>query len=529
MRLGSLGTPPRGEQFTSLQMRVEPLEYMTSQSHRKLSPQDTILMRAQVERLHNITGGNLIISSLLSGSDVQYLVWLCLAKHWEQMFGIHLEVQLSLACDNKPCIQRWLSRYSKPGVIFPDVHLLGTSAAKDIDDLMSAVIGGHHTTFGIECDTLSMLSSGWSDRLDCVDRNEGRTGRTAISCLEFVFSSEVPSWLAECVKNLNVKDSKTGIAPSDTIKQKANMKGYLVYTGDFNSEDQGPKQSRPRFWMYGSFVGVMSMKQQEKDFEMPAWLERLGSIVAQLRLESIPISAYLLDEADDRVQEVLGVDAKVPPSNTGDSGGGRQSKRRKLGGVGDAAATKVEQYEIDHLEVFQEAGLQWPPQFDPVFEKKVAILGGKTRAKQLLWLDMHKEPTSSLTTLIVRDVNLSKSWGKARDVVPCICGTSIMWVRGPKTHQLTKDGIEKLAKPEVIDRLMLPEELIAVQGFGHKCQEESKWESEEAFMDHDQLSEMAGNMMCGGVLLHLQMALVMSGALCSSIEAMMRLKATGSA
>jgi hypothetical protein len=430
---------------------ADTLVYNIERMYSKMTAADMIVLRAEVEKLKiwidEFCHGIFYISSLLSGSEVQFLVWQRLAELWLIRFGININVKLALAVECVPHIQEWIQEYGRPEALYPDVH--------DLRGKVHDVVGGLALcVFGIECDTVSGLHNGWQNLLSCVSDDSERTGASAISCLEFVTSNRIASWVGECVKNLNTKDSSTGKSPADIIIEISNRRGWIVWSQAVEGQEHGDPESRPRFWMYGQFVGVAeSQKQQDKQWQHPRNFVMFAQHMINMRIDALPIDAYLLPERHPSIlRQTLGLSAKSIEQDAPAAQPKPPKRTKKLPlpdeSVAEAASgdsVKVETYMVDHLEAYGTAspvGIQWPPVLPDLFlAKMVGGFATSRRMQELIWFDEQVRGAACDLTdgLVVRDANLSKSWGCAKlGQVPCIAQSSVMYVRGLQRYRLSK-------------------------------------------------------------------------------------------
>ena len=487
--------------------------------YHKLSASSKMMLSLGIKALKDVlpSDGTLPIGSFLSGSEVQFFCWVYLCEHWAKCHGDELSLtpRLEFAVENEPQRQAWIREYARPSDLFQCVHRVaaaghGTAATVRGSAVLRDVV---HVTFGIECDSISGLSSGWNARLGCVEQDKERTGQSAVSCLRIIFLHKIASWLAECVQNLRTKNQKTDKSPADNIVLLANENGYVVWIKDLQSSDYGDPTVRVRTFLYGQYVGVeVSMKQQNETPEVPDWFAALDGMVADMAIPPASISACLLDSDD---AEVIGCNSADPKATELTTAPGKPAKRRKL--QIDKKEKKVEAYETEHLQMFNSAGLDWPPTLYEEFEAKTIGLGSSRRMRELVYYDEKTLGSANdLTQLAVRDVNLSAQWGKVCEgEASCIASSTVLWVRGPRTHFVAGEEFQERRSPEIVDRVACGAELMRVNGWS------------EAFERHGQPSsgrytnkfkgQMAGNMMTSGVLSALFTAIVATTPLASAI------------
>jgi hypothetical protein len=153
-----------------------------------------------------------------------------------------------------------------------------------------------------------------------------------------------------------------------------------------------------------------------------------------------------------------------------------------------AVEGNCEKYKVDHLSVFTQAGLAWPPVFSAEFEEKTASL--LRREAEILYLDEHITGTKDvLTTWYAKDLQMTVEWGReVREQFSCIVSTSTFWLRG-----LVPPWRGQPARR--IDRRISGAELLSLQGFSLEDQND-----DDGFTNQNK-TDLAGNAFSGAVLL----------------------------
>ena len=422
---------------------ADPLIYNIKRMYAKLTAAELIVLRNQLSILKtwldDTSDGYLNIASLLSGSEVQFFVWKMLSDIWRQKFGIEIPVVLRVSCEIQGYVRDWITEYASPDMVYKDVHDLRHQEIPVPEGGLAVCV------FGIECDTVSGLNNGWQERLGCVSEDSGRTGSSAVSCLQFVIVNSIASWLGECVKHLGSKDPSNGRTPAECIIEEANKYGWIVWSHSVEGDEYGDPESRPRFYMYGHYVGKQeSAKQQTDNWRFPENIMKLAHFLIVLRIETAPLDLYLLPETHPTIT-CLRTSISAFTINSEPPKPAKPQKRQKKNVNQDTEVAldepdKIESYEIDHLEAFESKGMQWPPQLPATFlQKMVGQFASSRRMQELIWFDesVNGSADSIKEGLVVRDANLSKSWGCAKSgSIPCIAQSSVMYVRGVKQYCL---------------------------------------------------------------------------------------------
>ena len=147
-----------------------------SQMHGKLDASNKMRLYEGISALKgvllhtkgSISGINrdLPLGSFLSGTEVQFFCWKLLCEHWAHCFGeeCRLKPSLEFAVECELDRQRWINEYAKPVDLFACVHrcaAAGTGPASLANGGNANMRDVVHVTFGIECDSISSLGTGW--------------------------------------------------------------------------------------------------------------------------------------------------------------------------------------------------------------------------------------------------------------------------------------------------------------------------------------------------------------------------------
>lgn len=88
-------------------------------------PASTVLaLRKRVQDLFDATGGQILLSTACSGSDVVVTVINAIAKKLEGMFGITFTVVHDFSCESVEMKRNWIKTHFAPRHIFPDIERL---------------------------------------------------------------------------------------------------------------------------------------------------------------------------------------------------------------------------------------------------------------------------------------------------------------------------------------------------------------------------------------------------------------------
>jgi site-specific DNA-cytosine methylase len=492
--------------------RVVPLRENLARQLRQIDAAQLVRLREVLDMMHEKVDGILSIGSLLSGTDLQRHVLDELATIFRTRFGLDYTMQIRFACEEVVAKQEYIKANFGPNVIiYPDVHQIAKNpkAVQDIDGHIKPIPRVVVLIFSIECDSISALSAGWQHRLRCEDGDPeqlSRTNGSLLSCMKVLNHCKPVIWVAECVKNLFAKDAETQLSMFDALQTIAIDAGYLIAHSTLDSSNYGVPQVRPRAWIVGVFVGVEIAQKQRDEDEHFASVDLYHSLLMQMRIAPLDLYHYMV-AADDPIATraaQIGLEASESTKTTKKKAKGTaKSKGKAKSNKADAQPPKEEkvaQYEVDHLEAFTTIGLAYPPVFSESFNEKTRALAHSTRMRELVFLETARwGHADKMDTVWVRDLNMSESWGSTVErKSPCIVSTSMMWVRG------------MLAPGRFVDRLLLGEECLALQGVSFEWQRNAKGFSFALNMD------LAGNAftaeVLGAVLLAALMALPVNHA-----------------
>jgi site-specific DNA-cytosine methylase len=260
-----------------------------------------------------------------------------------------------------------------------------------------------------------------------------------------------------------------------------NSLGYIVLDRVLRAQDYGAPHNRDRYYLLGFLVGREGLQQKQCAMGLdgfPVWWHYAASLLRELQIEPLPISRFLLPVGDERLQRWAAAPAA---SSAAASGGGSKLPKKDKG-------EKV--YDVDHLQAYGQADLEWPPQFSEEFQKQTGHL--TRRMQEIIWYHMHlihkgmagskKELPSSFM-----DINYSISWARmVEDRVPCLVGSSRIWCFSPQGNDVAL---------QAAGRDMAGEEALALQGFSIQAQNPAVL---KGFMPKE-LMDLAGNAFNGAV------------------------------
>ena len=326
---------------------------------------------------------------------------------------------------------------------------------------------------------------GWldsSEHRDCVAEGDDKTGETAQGCMDYVASHRPLVFICENVKNLQSKDKESGKSNLEVLVSKFNHLGYVVRHWVLEASSYGFPQLRERLFLLGVLHSSHPVNQGAEDFEMPVWYVESEVALRGAEVPMLPITDFLVPDSMC-FGGPIGVDDEKGGKKDGAKGGKKQ----------DA-------WQADHLNMYREAKLVWPPEFSAEFEERT---GGMPRRVQELinFVEVYAEraETPEPRELTVRDVNMSASWGTTvfGGRTPCLVASSVFW--------LHSDGSGKYPP---LSRVLSGEEALALQGFSHDIQRPVAITKTNKLMTQRNLRDIAGNMFNGGAIMAMCLATV---------------------
>ena len=136
-------------------------------------------------------------------------------------------------------------------------------------------------------------------------------------------------------------------------------------------------------------------------------LDAAPSRLRALRIPPLDLEDFLLDESDNRVQEF---------------------KQRKQEDT-NKKQRKGDDYKVEHLQMFSDLSLEWPPKYSQPFEDAMGFLNYSPRMMELAWLCRNVAEMKGGKSEYARDLNMSIQWGDdSRGEAPCIICTSVIFL-----------------------------------------------------------------------------------------------------
>ena len=400
-------------------------------------------LRAIIEQGRPVTYG-----SACSGSEVAAYVLECLAEFWDETYQLHLDVDHLFACEIVDWKQTWILNHFAPKMLFSDVMELHKDTCKDVISGDARPIPDVDIFMaGFECDSVSGLNNSSKSARGCLMRGEGKTGSTGMACLAYIEAKRPRIFALENVKNLGA--GKAGNTDLDHLVAFAKALGYAVKAFTIQALDYGCPQSRCRYYVIG--VRVDASQQQR-----PWSFNSLSTALASQTIEPLSWAEFQLIEDTDEVQYMK--------TDIASRASIRLQKQTK-------------DYEVDHMQAFQEQSLQYPPTMAPELKIATASLG--RRMSEKVYLFEHFYAGEVVET--VHDLNLSHPWSVIAkgEICPCVVSTSRLWFLKAR---------REVSGPEAL----------SLQGFDFHRQNTIKTNGER--FNTSEIMDLSGNAFCGYVV-----------------------------
>jgi len=325
------------------------------------------------KRFVSLPRRRITIATFFSGTEIYFIMWMRLAAMCHALFGSKLELSLEWTVEK----DAWKRDFTGPRT--PSKHAFADviQLAKDNWKGHDFVTGGQERLYstdiaaaGFECDTVSKLTHD-STASACMELQSGKTGTTGRATLLCIVRFRFALTFLE-------NSSILGLRNIMYIINYLNFYGFYVYHCLIKGEKHGSPSRRERQIMLVTPVSETEIDQTESSFVHPAWVKEMA-----LCLESVEIGPgnpdrVLLDMADPLYLEFLDTMGKDR-----DEKREKEQKRKK-------AAEKVrrsreswevqpdddggcENYEADHLELYKNNQLDWPPDIESVPELAVGV------------------------------------------------------------------------------------------------------------------------------------------------------------
>ena len=431
-------------------------------------------------------GSTITYGTIFSGSDLVNPALTTLSYVWRDLYGQEVEFKQLFLVEKEAwrrdfCAAHWGCQHA-----FQDALQLEAEDWVGWDEISKQCIPVPAVDIniaGFECDSLSNCNINRLDHHDCVEKGEDKTGTTAKALLSFTLLRRPGLSWWENVKQLRGKHLAWLIA-------WCLAHGFILVPNIICALLYGAACRRERQWML--VLDVMGEDVPVPKDVQDSWAPRIqqfSSCLLSLQIGQSPLHEFLLPATDaqllqwqasqrlrrqqlDQAKAKAKAKATKPkptskpkPKPTAKPEATTATKRRleKLPVIAGAPSSGA----VQHLELFMQEGLEWPPDWSLCPEADQASQHLPERARDIIYFhSLCKREDPQIET--VHDVNMSMGWGgQAESAVPCIVCTSKMWLR-------------------LEQRQLYGGELLALQGCPYYHLHHDRF-------SHDEMTVLAGN------------------------------------
>ena len=357
----------------------------------RLGTEAFITLRSFLQTLADCNDGKFSYGSFFSGSEMAHVVLMELFKLCREYFGIQIDVELAFVAEKERARRKFILDHCHPTHVFEDVLQLRSDGWKGPDLLNemtdTPVPHAHFFFAGFECDSVSGYnrgSEGQKTMGDCVSKEKGKTGQTAVATLEFIFERRFTCSILENVKTLGAQNI-------NTIISRCNENGMFVRNMCRDAALFGSPEHRMRQYFLVFPVSDSPIEQFNEDFEAPGWVNEFVQVLDSLQMDAISVENVLFPDG----HPMLSTDEETQLQK-------RPTKK-----------SKTDEWQAEHLDAFRRHGLRWPPVFPEQFEARTCGLPRRQQEAAWLWEQTclkkaADEPDSAFQYLV--DVNNSFEW-----------------------------------------------------------------------------------------------------------------------
>ena len=450
------------------------MEQIARLQYANLSAAQQIALSSSLQFIENVEEGRLSFATGCSGTDVISHALNILSSLWQETYGIAVKPDHIFSAEIVDWKRAFITRHWQPKFLFQDVNDLSKDTIKDVKSgNLVAPPAPMVALFGFECDSISGLNAQSKGNRGCVALNTERTGSTANAVLGYARKTRVPVLILENVKNLNASNGSNK-SDMQSLIGMLNRLGYHVTSALLKATEYGIPQTRDRLYLFAVLMSLDPIDQTSEDFPRPPHVTALAGFLNSCRIDALPLSRFLvLDGAEALSEWRSECQARHEDDVTEPVSKARKVQKRPN--------SQPREYEVDHLQAFQQAHMAWPPTFTDSFLERTVHLS--QRMKEIVFYDQATVNESDEEA--IRDLNMSFNWGSWQlEHSPCVVSTSHMWLRKRGTS-------------------MAPSEALALQGFSHCVQKTC-----EPPLSCAQTMDLAGNAFNGAVCLAATTAVV---------------------
>ena len=359
--------------------------------HSRLKEATNVALKDSLHGLKRRGASVVRVGTFFSGTEVaRHSMETCFAL-WGQLYNVTLEVEHVFSIEHTGWIRDFIRQHFKPRHLFDCVLKMAADGWRGTD-LLTGQRGVSLPDIdilfaGFECDDASTLNTSRGMSGNEVEFGLGRTGGTGLVTLHFVVSRRCRA-LLENLKTI-------GAANIRFIIKFCNEHLMLVLCPMMSAIRYGAPMRRERQWFYITPV-TSPIDQLAEEYEPPAWEVKFFDTLTCMQIEPIPLADFLLPEDDN------GLAAHIA----------------RCGSAEPTEQTDKDRYKQDHVTMYVEAGLLWPPRLPTWFMDRLGYL--TARYREVAWYYVCLARRQAQEHEWVHDLNLSLGWNStAKDSCPC--------------------------------------------------------------------------------------------------------------
>jgi site-specific DNA-cytosine methylase len=317
------------------------------------------------------------IGTGFSGCDIAWEVLKFLKDYWWNTFQLDIKMELSFCCESNLDKLEWLkSTHSECARVFRDMAELGkTRAVNMLTNKMELVPPVDLFLAGFVCVDRSKLNRNRANNINCVQDNSGKTGTSFHICASYIETNLPPAILLENVPDLQNKKPGHDDSDMDFILDWLRSRKYAASASVYDARDHGSIQARERLW-FRAFLGDVDNEQK---------LNHCHAVCSACRIPPFSPTVFWGDN--------FGELSSATDWWVEDKGGSRTA---------DPA------FRDEHIAVFREAKLEYPPdfsKFDPALVKGIKPL--EQRGREAVAYAESVEPWPEQMIVQFFDANMS--------------------------------------------------------------------------------------------------------------------------
>jgi len=438
----------------------------------------------------------LSVVSLFAGSEMGFTTLVSTMEFMRKKFGHAVKCVLEWAVEKDKWKREFSHARDLPKASFDNLINLANQNFEGLDLISGKIlkpIGGNMAMAGFECDTVSKIVHNQRNAASssCLEHAAGKTGTTGRATLLCIATYKFKLTLLE-------NSSVLGQANLEYIITYLNVSGILVWPFMLKAEKNKSPSRRERQYMICALVSPEAIDQLVEGFAFPEQLREFSRLLSKMEVGPGSPDDYILDPENPWHLDILEewAEQKLQKEKQKDKPPAKKVAAKKKsqaeGKETDLDTCECDQWEADHLELYKDNDMSWPPKLkdeDSDLEDAVGHL--QPRLQEAAYFHVHRprSPGSALSRTF-HDLQPTLRFGsEIHDQVNTIVCTSTILDR---LNKRVLTGIDlMLLQGYPVDKLIA-----------------------EALPNNAQLTEMAGNAFNAWALQTIFTALLGSGLLC---------------